>query len=111
MIESGLQLVLQPTAKLLGLVKKMRPDITSVGFKTTADEPVQTQISKANRMAREHGITWMLANDTVTRNNVVLRSDVRTRPRTLEDARYNGTNRAIALQALATGFLHDIRRG
>lgn len=109
--DSGLKLVLKPTAKLLGLVKKLRPDIKSVGFKTTADEPAQIQINKSNRMATEHGITWMLANDTVTRNNIVLRNGGRTLPRTLDDALYNGIDRSIALQTLAEGFLNDVRRG
>lgn len=109
--DAGLKLTLKPTPKLLGMVKTLRPDVKSIGFKTTADEPADTQITKANRMASEHGITWMLANDTVTRNNIVLRSGGRTMPRTLQDALYNGTVRNEALAVLAQGFLDDVRRG
>lgn len=104
--EDGLALTLRPTKKLLGLVHRLRPDIVSVGFKTTANESVQIQVDKSNRMSREAGISWMLANDTVTRNNVVLRGSVE---RTIADAVFNGTARTEALSALAVALLNDIQ--
>ena len=107
----GLAMVLKPTPKLLGLVKQQRPDIKSIGFKTTADEPAEAQINKANRMASEHGISLMLANDTVTRNNIVLKNAGRVVPRTLKDAIYNGQDRDAALAILAQEFLNEIRKG
>lgn len=103
----GLPLVLQPTPKLLGLVQKLRPDITSVGFKTTANESTYVQTVKSNRMAKEHGITWMLANDTVTRNNMVFRSN-KNRPTRMDEAFYNGEERKEALKCLAHHFLKSI---
>lgn len=113
--EEGLGLVLRPTKKLLGLVHELRPDVVSVGFKTTADETPEQQVAKSNRMANESRISWMLANDTVTRNNVVLRGCPRTPtgfvPRTLADADYSGTVREDALRILAMQFLTSIKRG
>lgn len=104
--EEGLGLTLRPTKKLLGLVHALRPDIVSVGFKTTANESAQIQVDKSNRMSREAGISWVLANDTVTRNNVVLRGGP---DRTIDDAVFNGTDRNDALQSLVNALLSDLQ--
>lgn len=111
--EGGLALTLRPTEKLLTLVQQLRPDIVSVGFKTTANETAQVQVAKSNRMAREAGVSWMLANDTVTRNNIVLRGSDTVAPyapRTVKEAVYNGSDRGQALQTLAHQFLQTIQR-
>lgn len=111
--EGGLALTLRPTEKLLTLVQQLRPDIVSVGFKTTANETAQVQVAKSNRMAREAGVSWMLANDTVTRNNIVLRGSDTVAPyapRTVKEAVYNGLYREQALQTLAHQFLQTIQR-
>lgn len=105
--QDGLPLTLHPTKKLLGLIAAQRPDIVSVGFKTTAGESVQAQVAKSNRMSRESSISWMLANDTVTRNNVVL-SGSRQRECTIADAFYNGSDRTEALRVLSHKFLQAI---
>ena len=105
--QEGLALTLQPTKKLLGLIASQRPDIVSVGFKTTAAESVEVQIAKSNRMSRESNISWILANDTVTRNNVVLRG-TNSQENTVRDAYYNGSNRDEALRMLAQQFLQAV---
>ena len=107
----GLALVLQPTKKLLGSIHLLRPDIVSVGFKTTTNATAQAQVAKSNRMAREAGVSWMLANDTVTRNNIVLRGSDTVAPyapRAIKEAVYNGSDREQALQTLANQFLQTI---
>lgn len=109
--KGGLALTLHPTEKLLALVHQLRPDIVSVGFKTTANEAKAVQVEKSNRMAREAGVSWMLANDTVTRNNIVLRGSHMVAPyapRTIKEAFYNGSDRDQALQTLAHQFLKNI---
>lgn len=63
---------LTPTPKLLQQVKLRRPDVLVVGFKTTANMPVFTQVRLARRQIDETGADWVLANDTVTRNNVLV---------------------------------------
>lgn len=105
--KNGLTMTLRPTKKLLKLIAAQRPDIVSVGFKTTADEPVEAQIAKSNRMSREANISWMLANDTVTRNNVVLRGSS-LHGNTVADAYYNGNDRNEALRILAQQFLQAV---
>lgn len=101
--EKGLALTLRPTKKLLMLIHQLRPDIVSVGFKTTANESMHIQVEKCNRMAAETKVSWMFANDTVTRNNMVLR-------RGHQDALYNGNERNNALLVLTQALLQDLRR-
>lgn len=103
---AGLPLTLHPTKKLLGLVRQHRPDIKTIGFKTTAHDNMLVQVSRANRMAGEHGITWMLANDVGTRVNIVLRGGGDA---ALTDAIYCGLDRQAALQALALAYVQELR--
>lgn len=102
--DDGLLMKLRATKKLLGLVRELRPDIISVGFKTTTGETPEVQLARANRMAAEHGINWVLANDTATRNNIVLPG---TGWATLGHASYNGTDRAAALATLVRNLFPD----
>lgn len=73
MAETPVVMQLHPTKKLLGLVRELRPDVYSVGFKTTTDESVSTQIERARVMGASHRLDLILANDVVTRSNLVLR--------------------------------------
>ncbi len=73
--EGELALRLTPAAKLLQGVKVLRPDVRVVGFKTTADRPPSTQVELAQRQIREAGVDFVLANDTVTRLNLLVSAD------------------------------------
>ncbi len=61
---------LTPADKLILYIKQRRPDICIVGFKTTTNETQETQVEYAKRM----GVDVVLANDTVTRNNILVYS-------------------------------------
>ena len=98
----GLPLVLHPTKKLLGQIAAQRPDIVSIGFKTTANESSQVQMEKSNRMSLESNVSWILANDTVTRNNIVLPNG---KDNSNKDVLYNGNDRNQALRILGRAFL------
>ncbi|WP_060192187.1 phosphopantothenoylcysteine decarboxylase [Burkholderia ubonensis] len=63
---------LTPTPKLLASVKIARPDVFVVGFKTTAGETEIGQLDAAERQIRETGVDLVFANDTVTRNNMLV---------------------------------------
>lgn len=102
--QEGLSMTLRPTPKLLGRVHALRPDVLSVGFKTTADASSAVQVQRANRMASQHTLNLVLANDTVTRNNLVLPGGGNA---VLTDALFMGTDRSQALQVLARA----VRRG
>lgn len=67
-------LLLRPAEKLLAKVKAVRPDITLVGFKTTAGDDIAGQYGKAARQVAETGADWVFANDTVTRKNLLVRN-------------------------------------
>lgn len=59
---------LSPKDKLIPYIKERRPDIVIVGFKTTTNASKEEMISKSERMDGN----VVLANDTVTRNNIIL---------------------------------------
>lgn len=104
--EAGVTMTLQPKPKLLALVKQLRPDVLLVGFKTTADEAPHVQVVKANRMAKECGVDFILANDVVTRNNLVVRGGGAA---TLDNAAYAGQDREHALQVLVDVLMAEVR--
>jgi phosphopantothenoylcysteine synthetase/decarboxylase len=70
--EGAQALALTPTPKLLQQVKALRPDVVLVGFKTTADAVQKEQHRLALRQIAETGANWVLANDTVTRHNLLV---------------------------------------
>lgn len=73
--EGAQALTLVPTPKLLQQVKALRPDVFLVGFKTTADAVQKEQHRLALRQIAETGADWVLANDTVTRHNMLVNAD------------------------------------
>ncbi len=79
-----------PTPKILSTIKARRPDVFVVGFKTTCNESIDVQVEKAKRQIDEANVDLVLANDTGTRSNVLVRSyDVET----FDDDRYRALNR------------------
>jgi phosphopantothenoylcysteine synthetase/decarboxylase len=65
------QMALEPTPKLLSAIKVIRPDLFVVGFKTTAGANEEGQREAALRQIQETGADLVLANDTVTRSNLL----------------------------------------
>lgn len=65
-------LYLHPAKKLLASIKQARPDITVVGFKTTAGEDEIAQLNKMKRQIDETGVDFVIGNDTVTRRNILM---------------------------------------
>lgn len=70
--EGGQALQLTPAPKLLSRIKEQRPDVFLVGFKTTADATADEQIALALRQIEETTADLVLANDTVTRQNILV---------------------------------------
>jgi hypothetical protein len=70
---------LRPVAKLIGLVRRHRKDIFLVGFKHTSGASADEQYAAGLRLVKEASCNLVLANDTVTRWNMVV---------TPEEARY-----------------------
>ena len=61
-----------PAAKLIGKIRKERKDIFVVGFKTTCGATSDEQYITALNMLKANSINLVLANDTLTRNNMIV---------------------------------------
>jgi hypothetical protein len=90
---------LKPTKKIVHTFRKesvngMKPrkDIYAVGFKTTTGATPEEQYSAGLKLVKEGSLNLVLANDTITRNNMVI---------TPEEAAYHETtDRELVLRGL-----------
>ncbi len=90
--DGNLSLELTPTNKVIAKIRQKRPDIFLIGFKTTTNKTSDEQFLIALQMMKKTKCNLVLANDTVTRNNMVI---------TPEETIYGETNdREKALQEL-----------
>lgn len=72
---AGKQLMeLIPSDKVIASIKEQRPDVFLVGFKTTTNFSPDEQQAAAYRMLSESKGNLVLANDTVTRHNLLINS-------------------------------------
>lgn len=65
-------MVLTPAEKIISKIRKTRKDIFAVGFKTTCGADEGMQYSKALRLMKLNSLNLVLANDTGTRQNVIV---------------------------------------
>lgn len=65
--EGDILMTLSSKEKLIPYIKDKRPDIVIVGFKTTTNAGIPTMVEKSERM----NVDVVLANDTVTRTNLI----------------------------------------
>ena len=89
--DAPVNLKLVPSEKVIDLVRKHRPEIFLVGFKTTTRATPEEQFLKGLRMMKRSKCNLVLANDTVTRNNIII---------TPEETYYPTENREDALSQL-----------
>lgn len=90
--DGNLSIELTPTDKIIERIRLKRPDIFLVGFKTTTNKTSEEQFLIALKMMKKSKCNLVLANDTVTRNNMVI---------TPEETIYGETkNREKALKEL-----------
>ncbi len=73
--DGDVSVVLTPTEKIISKIRKIRPDIFLVGFKTTTNKTSDEQFHIALKMMKKVKCNLVLANDTVTRNNFVLTAE------------------------------------
>jgi hypothetical protein len=92
--ENGdINVTLTPTGKVIAKIRKQRPDIFLIGFKTTTNKTSDEQFSITLKMMKSVKCNLVLANDTVTRNNMII---------TAEETIYGETtNRINVLNELA----------
>jgi hypothetical protein len=90
--ESTPSMVLTAEPKILPRIRRTRKDITLVAFKTTTGATENEQYIAGLRLLKESSANLVLANDLVTRTNMII---------TPEEARYHvTTNREEALRNL-----------
>lgn len=70
--EGNISLELMPTDKVISKIRLKRPDIFLIGFKTTTNKTSDEQFLIALQMMKKTKCNLVLANDTVTRNNMVI---------------------------------------
>lgn len=63
---------LTPAEKIINRFKKDRKDLFVVGFKTTSGETEEVQYQKGTRLLNGACIDLVLANDIVTKNNIII---------------------------------------
>lgn len=87
-------LEITPAEKLIGRIRRERKDIYVVGFKTTTNATPDEQYAVALKALKRDSLNLMVANDTVTRNNMIVAP---------EETRYCETNdRAALINALCS---------
>lgn len=86
-----------PAEKLIGRIRRERKDIFVVGFKTTTGATSDEQYAIALKALKRDSLNLMVANDTVTRNNMIVAP---------EETRYaETTNRDRMLDSLCAMLL------
>jgi hypothetical protein len=81
-----------PADKVIGRIRKERKDIFAVGFKTTTGATSDEQYRAGLELLKKNSLNLVLANDTVTRNNMIIAP---------EETRYHETkDREEALRGL-----------
>lgn len=100
--ENGdINITLTPTEKIIKKIRIKRPDIFLVGFKTTTNKTVEEQFLIGLKMMKSSKCNLVLANDVVTRNNIII---------TPEESYYgNTTDRNKGLQELVEIFQSRIQ--
>lgn len=82
--EGPVQLTLTPAEKVIGRIRRERKDIFVVGFKTTTGATPDEQYARALGLLKNNSLNLVLANDTVTRHNLIAAP---------EETRYSATTK------------------
>jgi hypothetical protein len=65
-------MALRPADKVIGRIRMERKDIFAVGFKTTTGATPDEQYRAGLELLKRNSLNLVLANDTVTRNNMII---------------------------------------
>ncbi len=69
---NGGNMHISPAKKIIGKIRKTRKDIFVVGFKTTTEHSSDDQYIRGLELLKKNSLNLVLANDTVTRNNIII---------------------------------------
>jgi len=67
-----LHIPFQKTEKVISSIKKKRPDVFLVSFKTTCNDSKQNQLEKGRELMKSSGSDLVLCNDVGTRENILI---------------------------------------
>lgn len=70
--EGNINVELTPTKKVVKKIKKERPDIFLVSFKTTTNKTIGEQIEIGNKSKSDNLSNVVFCNDTITRQNILI---------------------------------------
>ena len=99
--DGDVQIDLTPSNKVIDKIRRKRPDIFLVGFKTTTNKIVNDQFLIGLKMMKRSKCNLVLANDTVTRNNIII---------TPEESYYGDTtNREDIIKKLCDMITHRMK--
>lgn len=70
--DNAITVDLRPSEKVIDIVRKHRPEIFMVGFKTTTNCSPEEQFLKGLKMMKRSKCNLVLANDVITRNNIII---------------------------------------
>ena len=100
-VEGEFNLKLRPADKLISMIRKVRPDIFLVGFKTTTNASEEEQFLTGLKMMKSSKCNLVLANDTVTRRNIIITpEEVAYKSSIIEDNMYKGGHFRVVGEAL-----------
>lgn len=102
--EGAVTMALTPQDKLLARVCQRRPDVLLVGFKTTAGATEARQLDLAHRQFQETGAQLVLANDTLTRHNLLVHNEGGT----TDYICHKSANRAAIIRLLAEEVMQHL---
>lgn len=94
--EGNISLELTPSKKIIDKIRRKRPDIFLIGFKTTTNATDEEQFLTALKMMKRSKCNIVLANDTVTRKNMII---------TPEESKYQYETREETLNELCDMIL------
>ena len=66
------RMMMYPTDKLIGRIRRERKDIFVVGFKTTANKSPEDQYAAGLRLLKQNSLNLVIANDLGTGNNILI---------------------------------------
>jgi hypothetical protein len=87
---------LTPADKIIGRIRKERKDVFVIGFKTTSDSIPDEQYQRGLELLKKNSLNLVVANDTVTRNNMIIAP---------EETRYMETGNRIELLTFLTDMV------
>jgi hypothetical protein len=104
--EGELTIKITPSEKVIDKIHLERPDVCIVGFKTTTNKTIEEQFVAAQRQINSAHVSFVFANDVVTRMNLVIPATAKT----ADDILYASQDREPSLRKLTDVVVENVRQ-